>query len=444
MANPQRMCVGYVGFPSQQEVEKSSVFQRLPDIKIGKHGLERAFGPQLRGQPGVQQIEVNAHGYPVRELSMQDSIPGTDLTTTLDAELQQHIVQQIGEKESASVVVMDVHSGAVRALVSTPSFDPNRFSHKITTDYWNALREDPRVPLLNKAVAGQYPPGSTFKMVTALAALESGLVSSHEEVFCPGHLDFGSRRFHCWKQGGHGFVDVRKALMQSCDVYFYQVSHTIGVERIAEMARHLGLDVRTGIELPDEKAGRIPDPAWKRQYSGKHWNPGETLNTSIGQGDVLTTPLQLARMTAMLVNGGKLVRPTRVPPSPHAHSDADALPSIDIRDHNLRAVLDGMYAVVNTPRGTAYAQHDPEGDFVFAGKTGTAQVRKIVHHYNDRFDSWKERDHALFVGFAPYESPRYSVAVVVEHGGHGSSVAAPIAASALKQTLLLDKERSDV
>lgn len=420
---------GYVGIVSEKEDDKNPLL-RLPNFKIGKNGIEKQFEMTLRGKAGIKRLEVNAHGHVVREISKEPSTAGDDLHLSLDLRLQEYTVERMGE-ETGSVVVLDCDTGEILTYVSLPAYDPNLLSKQIDQDYWKSLLKDTRAPLLNKAIAGQYPPGSTFKMLVALAALEAKVVTPANTFYCPGYVDLGSHRFHCWKREGHGSVDMRGAIAHSCDSYFYQVGQKLGVDRIAAMARKFALGGLTGIDLPGEKPGIIPDQAWKKRAFKKQpsWLPGETFNTSIGQGYVLTTPLQLAVMTAMLANGGHRIRPTMLRRSQHPRLSEPLFEPVGIDPENLRVVLEGMNAVTNVPGGTAYGKRIPDEDFQMAGKTGTAQVKRIVR-VGSKAQKENRREfkhHAWFVAYAPVHNPRYAVCVLVEHGESGSGAAAPIA-----------------
>ncbi|HEY1096315.1 MAG TPA: penicillin-binding protein 2 [Alphaproteobacteria bacterium] len=434
--------IGYVGIANEEEIKKDKdPLLVLPRFQMGKSGLEKYHEAALRGVAGKKQEEVNASGRRVRELQEQAAEPGLALKLTLDAELQLFIQNRLSELHSASAVVMDAYSGAIYAYGSHPAFDPNTFSQGIPSVLWKELLEDKAAPLTNKVIAGQYPPGSTFKMVVALAGLEAGIITPSRHVYCPGHFDLGNSRFHCWSKPGHGSMNVVQALQQSCDVFFYQMGLDIGIERIAVMARRLGLGEVTGIDLPGERSGLIPDPRWKMRRYKQGWHPGETVNSAIGQGMVLTTPLQLAVMAARLVNGGIPVTPYL---TQQVGSRETAPPiaqhRLQIRPEHLAIVKEGMDAVVNTPRGTAFGARMKEDGYSFGGKTGTAQVRRISRderargfRIEDR--PWYEQHHALFVGYAPVEQPRFICSVVVEHGGGGSAVAAPVARDILQETL---------
>lgn len=426
--------VGYVGSVAKGDQTGDPVLS-LPGFRIGKTGLEKAFDSKLRGEPGFSRIEVNVAGRMVRELERDEGIPGTDLTLSIDLPLQKRVQEILSTQKSASAVVMDVHTGAVYAMASGPSFDSNLFTTGISQTMWDRLLNDEAHPLSNKAAGGQYPPGSTFKMVTALAGMEAGVVTPSTRVYCPGHYDIGKHRFHCWKKGGHGTVDCVQALEQSCDVFFYSVSRDIGIDKIAVMGRRLGLGQEMGTGLPEERKGNVPDTKWKLKAMKKRWEPGETVVASIGQGYTLATPLQLAVMTARLVNGGRAVRPWIV-----ARQDQEATantvrswPDIKLDPEHLSIVKAGMDAVVNGERGTAKIAQIKDAPYTIGGKTGTAQVKRItMAERNEGLTKqedqlWKYRHHALFVGYAPAEAPRYVVSVVVEHGGSGSGAAAPLA-----------------
>lgn len=472
--------VGYVGAVTDTSTSNDPLLD-LPGFKIGKNGIEKHYDLALRGTAGTSKVEVNARGRVIREIDRQEGQPGREVRLTLDMRLQDFAGGRLRDEKAAAAVVMDVRNGDILASVSTPSYDPNAFSEGIGAEEWQTLVTNPYGPLINKAIAGQYAPGSTFKMAVALAALENGIQPDHS-VFCPGYLELGDRRFHCWKHYGHGSMDMTSALEQSCDVWFYDVARRVGVDRIAGVCNRLGLGQRTGIELLGEKAGLIPTRKWKRDTLDQPWHMGETLVVGIGQGFVLTTPLQLAVMTARLVNGGKAVEPRLTYPVPGfdhkgqpieqtllgteaeeesageklAAAVADAggaqaanepLPpsfhSLGFRADHLAVITRGMDAVVNGVHGTARASALRLGDLTMGGKTGTAQVRRISQAEREagirKGDdiAWRLRDHALFVGFAPVHDPRYAVSVVVEHAEGGSRAAAPIARDLLEEVLRL-------
>jgi len=429
--------IGYVAPPAEADL-------------TGDPGIERIYDLAMRGRAGNTQLEVNALGRPIRELSRNEGEPGADVTLTIDAELQLMAATRLAKEESAAAVMMDVTNGDVLVLASHPSYDPHEFARGISGPAWRALLNNHRAPLTNKAVSGMYSPGSTYKMMVALAALESG-VAPEMRVFCPGHMDLGDNRFHCWKRGGHGGVDMIDALMQSCDVYFYEMGRRLGADRMAEMSRRFGLGQTLAIDLPGERAGIIPTRAWKLARTGKGWAQGESLVASIGQGYVLTTPLQLATMTARLVNGGYAVVPhlTRDLVQDRRMIDRPAgnFASIGVQQAHLALMLRAMRGVTNDPRGTAFRARILDASYAYGGKTGTSQVRRITEEERrvglrkpDQVP-WRERDHALFVGYAPVEQPRFAISVIVEHGGGGSAVAAPIARDLLHEAMKREKLR---
>lgn len=423
--------LGYVSAVNDMEQKQSGEFYRWPDAKIGKQGMEQGMEERLRGKPGLRHLEVNVRGLMVRELQRDLSIPGEDLHSSLHKELQRYAYEALLARESGAAVVMDVHTGEVLALVSAPSFDSNVMSAGIGAKEWEALRHSIRLPLLNKATVGQYPPGSTFKMVTGLAGLMKGILSPDRYVFCPGHFYLGNHRFNCWKPGGHGPMNLTHALAESCDTYFYTVGRDAGIDAIAATARKLGLGAISAMGLPGEKSGIVPDDAWKRRVWKQPWQGGDTINVAIGQGYVLTTPLQLAVMGARLVNGGKAVEPRLLKVTKHRHS----APVIGFEPSHLHFIQEGMNAAVNQGFGTAYGSRILQPEWAMGGKTGTAQVRRITIRGQDQSKlPWEHRHHALFVGYAPVDKPRYVAAVVVEHGGGGSAVAAPVARDLLIKT----------
>ncbi|MEE9301920.1 MAG: penicillin-binding protein 2 [Alphaproteobacteria bacterium] len=434
--------VGYVGAVSESELTDDPLLS-LPDFNIGKNGVEKSYDLVLRGSAGARQVEVNAYGRIIRELSRRDGEAGDEFMLTIDMGLQQYASVRLGE-ESAAAAVLDVHTGEVLVLASTPSFDPNLFATGISHSDWQALVDNPRAPLSNKVISGQYPPGSTFKMIVALAALEGNHITRHHRVFCPGHVQLGNRRFHCWRRGGHGSVGLVDGIYRSCDVFFYDVARHVGVDGIAKMARRFGFGEPLGLGLPGERGGLVPTKDWKMATYGVPWQKGETLVVGIGQGYMLATPLQLAVMAARIANGGLAVSPRLVRQVVRngRSEPVETLPpaSMNISPTALELVAEGMTRVTNDPGGTAFRARIPDEAYAMAGKTGSSQVRRISKQEraagvkkNEELP-WKQRDHALFVAFAPVGAPRYAVGVVVEHGGSGSRVAAPIARDLLWET----------
>ena len=444
LGEPMAHAVGYVGAVAEDDLDGNPVLG-LPGYRIGKSGIEKIQEDTLRGKAGVSRVEVNAYGRVIRELARNEGQSGADVRLTLDAELQLFTRRRLGE-DSASAVVLDIHTGDVLAMVSAPGFDPQAFNTSLSQAQWNEWMQNPFKPLLNKAIAGRYPPGSTFKLAVALAALESGAITPEHEVFCSGKIELGNHTFHCWKRTGHGRLDLLQAIQQSCDVYFYDIALKVGVDRIAAMAGRLGLGQRTGIGLRGEQAGVVPTKAWKLATLGVPWQQGETLVTGIGQGFVLATPLQLAVMVARVANGANAVAPRLILPADSAPEVPP--PPLGINRRALAIVLEGMNQVSNTPRGTAFRTRIEDPALALAGKTGTSQVRRITRAERETRviknaeRPWGERDHALFVAFAPVAAPRFAISVMVEHGGSGSSVAAPVARDILIEAQRLDAERA--
>ncbi|HYC01745.1 MAG TPA: penicillin-binding protein 2 [Azospirillaceae bacterium] len=442
--------LGYVGAVSEADQAKSEdPLLSLPGFRVGKNGLEKRHDDVLRGTAGSTQLEVNAFGRVIRELSRDEGKPGSQVTLTIDAKLQHFAQQRLAPERSAAAVVLDVDTGGIVALASNPSFDPNQFAMGISSELYESLIKDETNPLINKVIAGQYSPGSTFKVISALSFLENG-IDANQRVHCSGKYNLGGHPFHCWKKGGHGAMDMKQAIMHSCDVYFYEMSRRVGIDKIAETARRFGMGEKTEIELPGERAGLVPDTKWKRQALKQPWHPGETLIASMGQGYVLSTPLQLAVMTARLANGGRAVKPHLTKSVDETLLEPPEWPAIQVNQENLRFILDSMAAVVNEPGGTALRSRITKAGYEMGGKTGTSQVRRIslaerstgVKKNEDL--PWRQRDHALFIAYAPVHKPKYACAVVVEHGGGGSTVAAPIARDILLELQMLDAARASV
>ena len=433
---------GYVGPVSQRDldnIEDPDQLLRIPRFQIGKVGVEAKYEDMLRGKAGAKRVEVNSVGRVMRELDRREGQSGANVQLTIDHKLQDYVQARLGE-ESASVVVMDLKRGDLLAIASSPTYDPNKFVRGISVPDYALLRDNDRRPLASKTVQDAYPPGSTFKMVTVLAALEAGVITAEDTVYCPGHLEVSGRKFHCWKRAGHGHLDLEQSLRESCDVYYYDLALKIGIEKITEMARKLGLGERHDIPMSAVAAGLTPTKEWKRQNRGADWVIGDTVNASIGQGFVLASPLQLAVMTARIATGRSI--------SPRLINTVDGIaqPSgvgedLGVNENNLRKIRKAMYAVSNNRRGTAYGSRIIEDAFRMAGKTGTSQVRNISAAERARGVirnedlPWKRRDHALFVNFAPYEAPEIAVSVVIQHGGGGSSAAAPVARDITLQAL---------
>ncbi len=435
--------VGYVGPVSDYDLSKIEDPDQLlliPRFQIGKVGVEARSETRLRGVAGTKQVEVNAIGRVMRELDRREGQAGDDLQLTIDQKLQSYVQARLGE-ESAAAVVIDVESGEILSINSSPTFDPNLFVRGISVADYSALTENEFRPLATKSVQGTYPPGSTFKMVTALAALEDGVIDSETTVYCPGHMTVSDRRFHCWKRGGHGHMNLEGALRESCDVYFYDIALKVGINKISDMAKRLGLGVRHSVPMSAVASGLAPNREWKQRTYDQAWVLGDTVNASIGQGYVLSSPLQLAVMTARLASG-KALEPRLVKTVNGIDQSVpfDEIPDLDVNPNHLRMVRKAMYAVSNDRRGTAYNQRIIEDRVRLAGKTGTSQVRNITAAerrsgvIRNEDLPWGRRDHGLFVSFAPYDDPKIAVAVVVEHGG-GSKAATPIARDITLQAL---------
>lgn len=422
--------LGYVGGVSEEEQKAARDFYRWPEAQLGKQGMERERELALRGRPGLRHLEVDVRGLAVKQLDERPSTPGKTLHSSLHFELQKFAYDLLMKNLSGAAIVMDIHSGEVHALASAPSFDSNVMSAGIAAEDWNALRESERFPLLNKATIGQYPPGSVFKMLVGLAALHAGKTTPHRHIHCSGSFWLGNHRFRCWKPGGHGSLNLHHAIAQSCDTHFYTLGKELGIEPIAEMCRRFGLGAPTGIDIPGEKGGLIPTPEWKLKSYGEPWQGGDTVNASIGQGYVLTTPLQLTVMAARMA-GGFMVSPTLL----KTEGDPPPRELLGLDPAHLEVVRGGMEAVVNKPYGTAYGARIKEPEMAFAGKTGTAQVRKItVQGQAQENLPWNQRHHALFAGYAPVINPRFAAGVLIEHGGGGASTAAPVCRDLLLKT----------
>ncbi|MBZ4022306.1 penicillin-binding protein 2 [Rhodobacter sp. TJ_12] len=418
--------VGYVGPVSDYDLSKlenPDPLLRIPRFQLGKSGVEAKLEDDLRGTAGQRRVEVNSGGREMRELGRREGEPGTALQLTLDTRLQNFALARLGE-ESAAAVVMDITNGDVLAISSAPSFDPNLFVRGISTADYRALMEDDHRPLADKTVQGLYPPGSTFKMVTLLAALDAGVITPEETVRCPGYVEYGGRRFNCWKRAGHGRLNAWQSLEQSCDVFYYEISQKVGIEAISAMARKLGIGVRHDLPMSAVAEGNAPTKDWKFSRYGKDWLIGDTINASIGQGYVLASPVQLAVMTARIASGRAIV-PRLVRARDGVEVPVAEAPDLDLDPAHLALAQKGMWAVVNGAHGTAGRSKIVGAEWQMAGKTGTSQVRSAV--VNNNAVPWEQRDHALFVCYAPVENPKYAVSLIVEHGGGGSSTAAPIA-----------------
>ncbi|MEL6203877.1 MAG: penicillin-binding protein 2 [Pseudomonadota bacterium] len=425
--------LGYVGPVNDKDLEEAEepALLRIPNFQIGKVGVEKKLERTLRGSAGTKNLEINANGRVMRELSRDEGEPGGDIQVTVDHKLQNFAQARMGD-ESASVVVMDVRTGDLLAVASAPSFDPNLFVRGISVPDYRRLLEDDHRPLATKTVQGVYPPGSTFKMMTAIAAIDAGVATAGETVYCPGHKEMGGRRFHCWKRGGHGWMDMHESLKQSCDVYYYEMAERVGIDRITAMARRFGLGERFDLPMSAVAEGLTPTKEWKRARHGQNWRIGDSLNASIGQGYVLASPLQLCVMAARLATG-EAIRPRLVRSIDGVEQPVLNDGPLGVSPTLLSQIRKAMYDVSNHRRGTGYRSRLLPDEMKIAGKTGTSQVRSVVVRNEDV--PWEQRDHALFVAFAPYDNPRIAISVVVEHGGGGSRAAAPIARDVIARAL---------
>ncbi|MCX8227439.1 MAG: penicillin-binding protein 2 [Sulfitobacter sp.] len=434
--------VGRVGRVSQadlDEQETPDAVLRIPRFQIGRINVEAREEGLLRGVAGTKQVEVNATGRVMRELSRREGQSGADIQLTIDSKLQNYVQARLGT-ESAAVVIIDCDNGDLVANASSPSYDPNLFIGGISSADYNPMLESKFRPLVNKTVQGTYPPGSTYKMVVAMAALEEGIIGPDDTVYCPGHLEVGGRRFHCWKRAGHGWIDLENSLKQSCDVFYYDLALKVGIEKISAIAKRFGLGIRHDLPLSSVAAGLTPTKAWKKQFRGADWVIGDTVNASIGQGFTLSSPLQLAIMTARMATN-RMVTPRLIKSIDGIEQPSGGGEPLGMNENNLRKIRKGMHVVVNDRRGTGYRSRIIAEGMRMAGKTGTSQVRNITAAERARGVSrnedlpWERRDHALFVAFAPSDKPRYAVSVLVEHGGGGSKAAAPVARDVLLQAL---------
>lgn len=439
--------VGYVAPPNDKDIAQNTILA-LPGMRVGRSGIEQTQENDLCGKAGEVQVEVDSVGHIITELGHVDSIQGQDVALTIDVELQKEISSIVAD-QSASAVILDCRNGEVMAMVSNPSFDPSLFDSGVSHAQWKTWIQDERSPLTNKAVAGSYPPGSTFKPAVALAALEASTITENTRIHCPGYYDYGGSRFHCWNKYGHGSLDLHGALKYSCDVYFYEVARRTGMEAIHATCDKLGLGVELPIELTHVRSGLIPTPKW-RESRGQHWNVGDTIVSGIGQGFVHVTPLQLATYVARIATGKKidphLIRRRNNILVPQA--DPNYWQKLDIKPDFLKMIRFGMYAVVNENKGSgAKAKMDYHG-MLLAGKTGTAQVKSVSRalresgHFNSANLPWKYRPHALFICFAPYDDPQYAISLIVEHGNAAASVAAPLAREMMVATLKCDPAKS--
>ncbi len=453
--------LGYVSQPNEQEILENETIQErfVPGMKIGKLGLEKRLENHLIGTNAIQRYEVNAYGKRINQLEHQKGEQGSKIRLTVDTEIQKACGELLNEK-AGSISVMDIYTGDIIAMYSSPSYNPNLFLFGISQDEWQLIRNNPLKPLINKTLSGLYSPGSTIKPIVALSALENNVVDTKFKVKCTGKMELYEQTFHCWKEEGHGWVSLKNAMKQSCDTYFYEVARLLGVDRLNKTAEKFGLGKKVlGEYFDNEKKGLFPNTVWKKNNLGKGWVLGETLITGIGQGYTQTTPLQLCMMTAQIANGGYKIKPKIIVDSnPVSYEDAkqsmesgllfdtDSEELIDKKlfkdKKNIKIVQEAMFASTNERFGTSYKSRIDDPKYQFAGKTGTAQVKRISKREREldlelEQIPYKDRDHALYVAYGPYINPRYALSIIVEHGGSGSKAAAPIAKKLFK--LIIDR-----
>ena len=453
--------LGYVSEASENDIlNNQSIKDNLvPGLKVGKTGLEKSFENQLIGTNGIQRYEVNAYGKRINQVDQIDGLKGNTIKLTLDTEIQKKSAELL-RGMAGSINVMDIYTGDIIAMQSSPSFDPNLFIFGISQDDWQLIRNNPLKPLVNKSLSGLYSPGSTFKPMVALSALENNIITKNFKVNCTGKTEMYGQTYHCWKEKGHGVVNLKEAMKQSCDTYFYEIARKLGVDRLRETSIKFGLgDKVLDKTFNNEKKGLVPDTKWKKNNLGKGWLLGETLITGIGQGYIQTTPLQLCLMTAQLANGGFKIYPkitinekdkTAIEIKELMNEGQDFLESFGNdqytklfdKKENIELIRNSMFASTNEIRGTSYSSRIEDPKYQFAGKTGTSQVKRITEAEREldlatKDIDYKNRDHALFIAFGPFKNPRYALSIVIEHGGSGSSVAAPLAKELFK--LIIDR-----
>ena len=435
--------LGYVSQANENDISVNKDIKEkfVPGLKVGKTGLEKSFEQELIGSNSVERYEVNAYGRRVNQLAFQKGDKGKTIKLTIDTKIQELSNQLLAEK-AGSICVMDIFTGAIIAMHSSPSFDPNSFVFGISQDEWQLIRNNPMKPLVNKSLSGNYSPGSTIKPLVALSALENEIINPDFTVHCKGHknpLELYGQTYHCWKKEGHGFVNLREGMKQSCDSYFYEVARRLGVDKLSVTAKKFGLGNKVFRNLfENEKNGLVPNTEWKKNALGRNWVLGETIITGIGQGFIQTTPIQLCLMTAQIANGGYKIYPKLV--ANDEKSPDDKFIPLYKKSQNIKIVQDAMFSSTNEVRGTSYRSRIDNPKYQFAGKTGTAQVKKITERDREldlkTFEiPYQERDHALYVAYGPYKSPRYALSIVIEHGGSGGTVAAPLAKELFKMII---------
>ena len=438
--------IGYVSQANQNDIETTESIKKnfVPGLKVGKVGLEKTFEEKLIGTNDIERYEVNAYGRRISQLEFQKGKKGKTLRLTIDTEVQK-LANDLLKEKAGSICVMDIYTGAIVAMHSSPSFDPNLFVFGISQDEWQLIRNDPMKPLVNKTLQGNYSPGSTIKPIVALSALENGIINTNFTVKCTGKTEMYGQTYHCWKKKGHGYVSLRNAMKQSCDTYFYEIARKLGVDKLSATAKKFGLGEKVFGDLFEiEKKGLIPNTQWKKNALGKGWLLGETIITGIGQGYIQTTPIQLCLMTAQIANGGHKIYPYLVVGDDKKDQPIDKYMPLYENSKNIKIVKDAMFGSTNEVMGTSYRSRIDDPKYQFAGKTGTAQVKKITEEERElelkTFEiPYEQRDHALYVAFGPYKNPRYALSIIVEHGGNGSTTAAPMAKKLFK--LIIDRHK---
>lgn len=436
--------LGYVSQANEKDIaENNEIKERfVPGLRVGKTGLEKAFEKDLLGVNDIQRFEVNAYGKKINQIELQKGTKGKDIKLTIDKEVQNYCTELLRDK-AGSISVMDIYTGEIIAMQSSPSFDPNLFLFGINQDDWQLIRNNPLKPLVNKTISGKYSPGSTIKPIVALSALENGIVDTKFTVKCNGKTEMYGQTYHCWKKKGHGFVDLNNAMKQSCDTYFYEIARRLGVDRLSETAYKFGLGERVFDNLFfNEKKGLVPNTEWKKNALGRGWLLGETIITGIGQGYIQTTPIQLCLMTAQIANGGYKIYPKIT--TDQNNNELDKFEPLFKNQRNIKIIQRSIYSSTNEVMGTSYSSRINDPKYRFAGKTGTAQVKRITEEERElelktSEIPYEQRDHALYVAFGPYENPRYAMSIIIEHGGSGSSTAAPIAKKLFK--LVIDRHK---
>ncbi len=436
--------VGYVSQANQNDIENTEAIKKnfVPGLKVGKVGLEKSFEEKLIGTNDIERYEVNAYGRRISQLEFQKGKKGKTLRLTIDTEVQK-LTNKLLKDKAGSICVMDIYTGAVIAMNSSPSFDPNLFVFGISKDDWQLIRNDPMKPLVNKTLQGNYSPGSTIKPIVALSALENGIINTNFTVKCTGKTEMYGQTYHCWKKKGHGFVSLRNAMKQSCDTYFYEIARKLGVDKLSETAKKFGLGEKVfGNLFSIEKKGLVPNTQWKKNALGQGWLLGETIITGIGQGYIQTTPIQLCRMTAQIANGGFKIYPKILVNEKIQSQQDDKFTPLYDNSKNIKIIQDAMFGSTNEVMGTSYRSRIDDPKYQFAGKTGTSQVKKITEQEREldlkTFEiPYEQRDHALYIAFGPYKNPRYALSIIIEHGGNGSTTAAPMAKELFK--LIIDR-----